>query len=135
MPSPEHRAFVEASMGILMSVIMADGKYSEHEFLWWKQAQNSHPLFADVPPEAFNPMLQHVKARLAAESWKTLVSEWALAVPPQQRLVIFELAAELAVADKELEGKEPELLRQLWHALGLPDDVARAIFMSKIETM
>jgi hypothetical protein len=134
-PTPEYRAFVEAGIGILMATILADGKYSEDEFVWWKTVQHRHPLFRDVPAEAFNPMLQRVKSQLVSQPWKTLVDDWAKAVPEQYRTSMFELAAELAVVDKELEGKEPEVVRHLWRAFGIPDDKARAIFMSKIERM
>ena len=134
-PTPEYRAFVEASIGILMSIIMADGKYSQDEFVWFKTVQHRHPLFADVPPDAFNPMLKRVKGRLTRESWRSLLDEWAVAIPSQYRVSIFELATELAVVDKELEGKEPEVVRYLWHAMGIPDDQARNIFMTRIERM
>jgi uncharacterized tellurite resistance protein B-like protein len=134
-PTPEYRAFVEAGIGIVMSIIMADGKYSQDEFVWFKTVQHRHPLFADVPAEAFNPMLKRVKSRLMKEGWQGLVHEWAQAVPERYRLSIFELAAELAVVDRELEGREPEVIRHLWHCMGIPDDQARAIFMSKIERM
>jgi uncharacterized tellurite resistance protein B-like protein len=134
-PTPEHRAFVEAGIGILMSIIMADGKYSQDEFVWFKTVQHRHPLFADVPPDAFNPMLKRVKSRLSRESWRALVQEWAVDVPERYRLSIFDLATELAVVDKELEGKEPEVIKHLWHAMGIPDDIARKVFMDKIEKM
>lgn len=133
--SPEQRAFIEAGMGILMAVIMADGKFTEDELTWWKSVQYRHPLFRDVPPETFNPMLHQVKARLGAEPWRPLVEGWAAAVPQEYRLAVFELAAELAVADKELEGGEPEVVTHLWRAFGIPEDTARQVFMSKIEKM
>jgi hypothetical protein len=135
MVTPEHKAFVEAGIGIVMSMIMADGKYTEEEFVWFKNAQNRHPLFRDVPPEAFNTMLRRVKARLTTEPWRALIDEWAPAIPEQYRVNIFELATELAVVDRELEGKEPEVVRYLWKALNIPDDVARKIFMGQIEKM
>ena len=69
------------------------------------------------------------------ESWRALIKEWAAAVPDQFRIPIFELATELAVVDKELEGKEPEVVKHLWHALAIPDDIARKIFMDWIEKM
>lgn len=134
-PAEQQHAFVEAGIGICLSVIMADGKFSQDEFVWWKTVQNRHPLFRDVPAEVFNPMLQRVKARLAAEPWKNLVTEWAQAAPEPYRAPLFELAAELAVVDKELEGREPEVIKHLWTALGIPDEIARGIFMSKIERM
>lgn len=134
-PSPEHRAFVEAGIGILMAVIMADGKYTQDEFAWWKTVQNQHPLFKDVPPDAFNPMLQRVKTQLASSPWPGLVQTWGKAVPPQFRTSIFELAADLVVTDGELEGKEPDVIKSIWQAMELPDDVARKIFMAKIEAM
>ena len=134
-PTPEHRAFVEAGIGIVMSIIMADGKYSQDEFVWFKTVQHRHPLFADVPADAFNPMLKRVKQRLTKESWKALIDEWVSAVPQRYRVSIFELATELAVVDKELEGKEPEVIRYLWHSMGIPDDQARTIFMARIERM
>ncbi len=135
VPTPEHRAFVEAGIGIVMSIIMADGKYSQDEFIWFKTVQHRHPLFADVPPESFNPMLKRVKQRLGKESWRKLLDEWAVAVPERFRVSIFELATELAVVDKELEGREPEVVRYLWRALGIPDEQARTIFMTRIERM
>ncbi len=134
-PSPEHRAFVEAGIGVVMAVIMADGKYSQEEFVWFKTVQHRHPLFADVPAEAFNPMLQRVKARLSSQSWQSLVDEWAAAIPEQFRTSIFALATELSVVDKSLEGKEPEVIKHLGAALGLPESEANAIFMSKIGRM
>lgn len=133
--SPHQNTFVEAGMGILMSMIMADGKYTQDEFVWWKTVQHRHPLFSDVPAEVFNPMLHEVKAKLGSQPWRSLVDQWAAAVPNEYRLSVFELASELAVIDKELEGKEPEVVRHLWKALGIPDDTARSIFMSKIEKM
>ncbi|MDX2235322.1 MAG: TerB family tellurite resistance protein [Hyphomonadaceae bacterium] len=134
-PTPEHRAFVEASLGVVMSMIMADGKYTQDEFVWFKAKQHHHPLYRDVPPDVFNTMLRRVKARLTSEPWKALIDEWVQAVPVTHRLAIFELATELAVVDKELEGKEPEVVRYLWRALQIPDDEARRIFMQRIEEM
>jgi len=134
-PTSEHRAFVEAGIGVVMSMIMADGKYSQDEFVWFKAVQHQHPLFRDVPPDVFNDMLRRVKARLMSESWRALITEWSADVPQEFRLSIFELATELAVIDKELEGKEPEVVKHLWHALGIDDDVARRIFMTRIEQM
>jgi len=134
-PTPEHRAFVEAGIGIVMAVVMADGEYSEPEMLLFLKAQHQYSLFADVPPEAFNPMLAGVRARLAAESWKTLVTEWAGKVPQPHRMAIYELAVQMATVDKDLGGKEPEVIRHLAAALGLNDFEAREIFMNHIEKM
>jgi uncharacterized tellurite resistance protein B-like protein len=134
-PTQEQRAFVEAGIGILMATIMADGKFSRDEFTWWKTAQVRHPLFRDVPAEDFNPMLHSVKTQLGAAPWRDLVSEWARAVPEQYRLGIYELACELSVVDKELEGQEPDVVMHLRDALGIPLEQARSIFMSKIERM
>lgn len=134
-PTPEYRAFVEAGLGILMAVINADGKYSQEEFAWFKNAQHRHPLFRDVPPDAFNPMLHSVKAQLAANPWKIQMANWAKAVPEAYRQSIYELAIGLAVVDKELEGREPEVVTHLWRCLGLDETLARQLFMSRIEQM
>ncbi len=134
-PTPEQRAFVEAGIGILMATIMADGKFTQDEFSWWKTAQDRHPLFRDVPPADFNPMLHNVKTRLSATPWKQLVSEWAQSVPAQYRVGIYELACELAVVDRELGGQEPDVVTHLRDSLAIPLDQARSIFMSKIERM
>lgn len=134
-PSPEYRAFVEAGIGVVMSVIMADGKYTRDEFTWFKTKQHTHPLFRDVPPDAFNDMLSRVKARLTTQPWRGLVDQWAAAVPQQFKTPVFELAAELAVIDKELQGAETEVIEYLWKALGIPDEEARKIFMGKIGSM
>jgi len=134
-PSPEYRAFVEAGIGILMAAIVADGKYTQEEFSWFKNVQHRHPLFRDVPPDAFNPMLRSVKAQLGAGPWKPLVERWAAAIPAQYRVSMFQLAVEVLIIDKEIEGKEPEVIRVLWTALGIPDDEARQMFMSRFEKM
>ena len=131
-PTPEHRAFVEGGLGILMSVIMADGKYSQAEFVWFKTLQSRHGLFSDVPPSAFNPMLERVKSRLTRESWQSLIDEWAAAVPQQFRTPVFALAAELAVVDKELQGRESDVVKYLGRAMGIPEAEARTIFMDKL---
>ncbi len=134
-PTPEHRAFVEGGLGILMAIIMADGKYSQEEFVWFKTLQHRHGLFSDVPPDAFNPMLERVKSRLTRESWQALIDEWAAAVPERFRVNVFELAAELAVIDKELQGRENAVIRRLGQAFGLPEEQARTIFMGKLNGM
>lgn len=134
-PTPEYRAFVEAGIGICMSVTMADGKVTRDESVWWTTKCVGHPLFRDVPEDAFNAMLQRVQTQLKQRAWKPLVTDWAAAVPQQYRGAIFELAAELAVVDKELEGKEPEVVKHVWQALGIPDEKGRSIFMAKIEAM
>lgn len=133
-PTPEHRAFVEGGLGILMAVIMADGKYSQAEFVWFKTVQNRHGLFSDVPPSAFNPMLERVKSRLTREPWQSLINEWAAAVPQQFRTPVFALAAELAVVDKELQGREHDVVKHLGMALGVPEGEARTIFMDKLNS-
>ena len=134
-PTHDHKAFVEAGIGIVMTVIMADGQFSQDEYVWWKKAQMSHPLFANVPPEPFNAMLQSVKAQLSAGPYQPLVDKWAKSVPEQYRVSIFELATELATVDKDIAGREPEVLKYLWQALGIPDELGRRIFMSRIEKM
>ncbi len=133
-PTPEHRAFVEGGLGILMAVIMADGKYSQAEFVWFKTVQNRHGLFSDVPPGPFNAMLDRVKSRLKRESWQALISEWAAAVPQQFRTPVYALAAELAVVDKELQGREHDVIKHLGQALGVPEEEARSIFMAKLNS-
>ena len=100
--TPEHRAFVEAGLGIVMATIMADGQYSEEELAWFKTAQNRHPLFRDVPPDAFNTMLHRVRGRLQSEPWRALIDEWAACVPADYRLPVLEMAAEVAVIERFL---------------------------------
>jgi uncharacterized tellurite resistance protein B-like protein len=134
-PTPEYRAFVEAGMGICMSVIMADGKITRDETAWWNTRRLTHPLFRDVPEADFNAMLNRVQAQLREAPWKALVDSWAQAVPQRFRGAILELAAELAVTDKDLAGKEPEVVKHLWRALGIAEDEGRKVFIAKIEAM
>jgi long-subunit acyl-CoA synthetase (AMP-forming) len=116
-----------------MVVIMADGAYSPDELVWWKSMQNVHPLFRDVPPHVFNPMQQRVKAQLTSQTpWRQLVDQWAKAVLQQYKELILELAADLATVDKNVSGKEPEVITYLGKAMGLTDDTVSRIFMSKI---
>jgi len=134
-PSPEHRAFVEAGIGIVQAVVMADNTYSQAEVNLFVKAQHGFTLFSDVPADAFNDMLGRVRARLAAEPWKALVTEWATAVPQPHRMAIFKLAVDVATVDKGIEGREPEVIRHLAGAFGLPEAEARLIFAEKIEKM
>jgi uncharacterized tellurite resistance protein B-like protein len=133
--SAEQRAFVEAGMGICMAVIMADGKFTQDELAWWKTVQARHPLFKDVSPEEFNPLLAYVKEKLAGGPWQASVDGWAKAVPEAYRVPMIELASELATVDKGVEGKEPEVIRHLTAALGVPAEKGREIFMQRIEHM
>lgn len=133
--SAEQRAFVEAGMGICMAVIMADGKFTQDELTWWKSVQARHPLFKDVAPEDFNPLLAYVKEKLSSGPWQAAVEGWAKAVPEPYRLPILELAAELATVDKDVSGKEPEVIRLLCASLGLPPEKGREIFIGRIEQM
>lgn len=129
------RAFVVAGIGICTAVIMADGKLSDQEKAWWTNAQHRMALFRDVPPAEFNDMLTRVQAELSPTTWRGLVDRWASAVPPEHRLALFEIAAELAVVDKGLDGGEPEVVRHVGKALGLPQEQIRSIFMDKIDKM
>jgi uncharacterized tellurite resistance protein B-like protein len=133
--TPEHRAFVEAGIGIVMSMIMADGQYSEAEFAWFKTAQDRHPLFRDVPADAFNTMLHRVKVRLTREPWRALIDQWAAAVPEQFRVPVLEMAAEVAVVDQELKGLESDVVQYLGAALQISEDVVREVFMKRIQDM
>jgi len=133
--TPEHRAFVEAGIGIVMAMIMADGHYSQEEFSWFKTAQNRHPLFRDVPPDAFNAMLHRVKARLTREPWRALIDEWAAAIPADFRMPVFEMAAEVATVDSDVKGRESEVVQYLAAALQIPEATARDVFMRRIEKM
>lgn len=133
--SAEQRAFVEAGMGVCMAVIMADGKFTQDELAWWKTVQARHPLFKDVPPEEFNPLLAYVKEKLSTGPWQSAVQSWAKAVPEAYRVPILELATELATTDKSIEGKEPEVIRLLATELGVPQEKATEIFMQRINQM
>ncbi|HVZ99524.1 MAG TPA: TerB family tellurite resistance protein [Caulobacterales bacterium] len=134
-PTPEHRAFVEAGIGVCMAVMMADGKLTAEELAWWQAAQYRHPLFKDVPASAFNNMLARVKEKLANLGAKAAINAWAPAVPQQYRHSIYELAVELAVVDHQLAGREPEIVLHIGACLGVPTEEARRIFMDRIEKM
>lgn len=131
-PSPEHRAFVEAGIGICMAVIMADGVYNESEMALFVKAQHQYALFRDVPPDAFNPMLARVRSRLQSESWSALVTEWAKNVPEQHRVAIYELAVDMATADRSVSGKEPEVLKHLAENFGLWSEEANKILLQRL---
>jgi tellurite resistance protein len=134
-PTPEYRAVVEAGVGICTAVIMADGKVSQDEARWFMAQRMAHPLFRDVPADAFKSMQEAVQAQLAGGGWKPLVEKWAVAVPDKFRSALFELACAVATVDKDLAGKEPEVVRHLGKALGFADDVIRKTFMDSIEKM
>jgi len=132
-PQNSQVAFVESGIGIVMAVIMADGQYSADELTWWKSMQNVHPLFRDVPAHVFNPIQQKVKAQLLSQiPWRTLVDGWAANVPPEYRELMLDLAADLAVVDKTVSGKEPEVIMHIGRAMGISEDKVRQIFMTKI---
>ena len=131
-PSPEHRAFVEAGIGIVQAVVMADGQYTQDEMTLFVKAQHQYELFRDVPPDAFNAMLGRVRARLQAEAWTALVKEWAAAVPATHARKVYELAVQFVAVDRGVGGKEPEVLRQLAVALAIPEDEARKIFAERV---
>lgn len=131
----EYKAFVEAGIGIVMSMIMADGQYTEEEFNWFKTAQTRHPLFRDVPADAFNSMLHRVKGRLSREPWRALIDEWAAAVPGEYRMPVFEMATEVATIDSDVKGRESEVVQYLANALQIPEASAREVFMRRIEKM
>lgn len=133
--TPEHRAFVEAGIGIVMAMIMADGDYAEAEFTWFKNAQARHPLFRDVPPEPFNAMLHRVKSQLLSQPWRGLVEQWASAVPADYKRAVFEMAAEVAVADRKLQGGETDVIRHLAQVLGISAEESQQILARHIQGM
>ncbi|MBI1187089.1 MAG: hypothetical protein GC206_07125 [Alphaproteobacteria bacterium] len=134
-PTPEYRAFVEAGIGVCMAVILADGAFSEDEFVWWKALQEGHPLFRDVPAADFNPMLARVKAQLLSQPWEPLVQQWANAVPEQYREALLETASQTAIVDRKVVGGEPGIIRFIWRALAISDDRGASIFANVMGRM
>jgi hypothetical protein len=76
-----------------------------------------------------------VKEKLAGGPWQASVDSWAKAIPEPYRVPMIELASELATVDKGVEGKEPEVIRHLTAALGVPPEKGREIFMASIDKM
>ena len=78
--------FEEAAVGILSAVAYADGRISDEEQAWWHRVQYRHPLFADLPPSIFNPMLDRARQTLTDTPWPQAVAAWAAADRKSTRL-------------------------------------------------
>lgn len=117
----------EAAVGVLLAVMCADGEVADEEMAWWKRVQHRHPLFADLPPSLYNPMIDKARRALDERPWRDAISTWSTLVPRHHSRMLFELAVELAFIDQDVSGSEPDVLIHLAHGLGLTADEARQV--------
>ena len=121
-------AFEEAVVGILAAVAHADGRLADEELAWWRRVRARHPLFSDLPPSLFNPMLARAQAALATLPWAEAITEWAADVPRAHAEMIYAMAVELQLVDGESTRRESQVTVHLAHALGLSPERSTHLF-------
>ncbi len=121
-------AFEQAVIGILTTVLYADGAIADAELAWWRRVQERHPLFADLPPSLFNPILAHAQQRMLSTPWPEAISEWAQDVPPEHAELVYCLAVELQLVDGDCDRTESRITAHLANALGLPPERSTYLF-------
>ena len=121
-------AFEEAAIGILTAVLYADGVVADAELAWWRRVQERHPLFADLPPASFDPILARAQQTLLATPWRDAVTMWAREVPRAHAELVYCLAVELQLVDGDCAGTESRITAHLSHALRIPPERSTHLF-------
>ena len=121
-------AFEQAVIGILTAVLYADEAIADAELAWWRRVQERHPLFADLPPSLFNPMLAQAQRELLATSWAEAISDWATQIPPEHAEQVYCMAVELQLIDGDCARQESRMTAHLSNALGLSPERSTRLF-------
>ncbi len=100
-----------------------------------QERPTSPPAVSRCAAGCVQPHAASSEGAACGQSLENHGGQLANAVPEQYRQSIYELAISLAVIDKELEGREPEVVTHLWRSLGLDETLARKLFMDRIEHM
>lgn len=117
----------EATSGILLAVIASDGHISDEEVDFFNLVANRHPVFRDQPAADFRRMIDKMMGALRRESWKSLVSRCAVALPATLKPTVFALAVDFVFADGSVEDAEKELVTILQRELEIDDSAAGAV--------
>lgn len=117
----------EATSGVLLSTVAADGNISDDEAAYFSLIANRHPVFRDQPASEFSRMIDKMLGILSREGWKPLVSKCGADIPTELKPTVFALAVDFVFADGAPEEEEKELVGFLQSTLGIPDETARAV--------
>lgn len=117
----------EAVLGILMSVIAADGDISQPEAESFMYLANRTKALGPMPPEPFWEHVDTCKTLLRREGPQALMDRCAPLVTQHNRMPLFINACDLIMRDGRVEPEEEAVVEALQARLAVDDASARSV--------
>jgi hypothetical protein len=115
----------EAILGILMSVIAADGEISQTEADSFMYLANRTKSLGPMPEQPFWEHVETCKSILRREGPQALMDKCAPLVTDEKRLPLFINTCDLVMRDGRIEREEEELIEALQARLSIDDASAQ----------
>lgn len=115
----------EAVLGVLMSVIAADGNISDDEKDSFMYLANKTKSLGPMPAQAFWAHVETCQTILRREGGQALMEKCAPLVTADKRKPLFINSCDLIMRDGRVEPEEEKLVEALQRKLGLDDAFAQ----------
>lgn len=117
----------EAILGILMSVIAADGEISQTEADSFMFLANRTKALGPMPEQPFWQHVETCKSILRREGPQALMDKCTPLVTQQKRMPLFINACDLIMRDGRVEPEEEEVIEALQGRLAIDDASAQNV--------
>lgn len=115
----------EAVLGLLMSVVAADGDISEDEANSFMYLANKTKSLGPMPASTFWEHVETCKAILRREGPQSLMEKCTAKVSPEKRAPLFVNCCDLIMRDGRVEAEEEQMIEGLQQRLQIDEAFAR----------
>lgn len=117
----------ESFLGLIISIIAADGHISEEEINDFNSVANKSNILRGFSTDKFNKTVDDLVRILERDGLDTLVNLSVAGLPSEHREGVFAVACDLACSDGYIEKEEERLLENLKVNLSINDNTAMKI--------
>jgi uncharacterized tellurite resistance protein B-like protein len=117
----------ESFLGLIMSVVAADGHISEEEINDFNSFANKSNILRGMSGNQFNSTIDKLFKILKRDGLDTLVDLCVAGLPSEYREGVFAVCCDLLFSDGSVEREEEELLENLKVKLSINDALAMKI--------
>lgn len=117
----------EAFLGLIISIVAADGHISEEEINDFNSVANKSNILRSMSGNQFRSTIDNLIRILNRNGFDKLVELSVAGLPAKYREGTFAVACDLACSDGYIDGEEERLLEQLKEKLSIGDNIAKMI--------
>lgn len=117
----------ESFLGLIMSVVAADGHISEEEINDFNSFANKSSILRGMTGNQFTSTIDKLFKILKRDGLDTLVDLCVAGLPAEYREGVFAICCDLLFSDGSVESEEEQLLEKLKVKLSINDSLAMKI--------